>query len=106
MTMATDAIANLYDEVLDYAAERAMRNRGTSPKWSVLIEDRPRGYGIMITFDAELVVDVFSRDLEQCARRALTAFDGWRSQQADEIEHALVVSIAEARAERAAGLQR
>ncbi|HEY6463386.1 MAG TPA: hypothetical protein VIY73_24635 [Polyangiaceae bacterium] len=100
--MSAESIVLLFDEIADHMVT-ARAVLGQTPRWQVTSAGVPRGYSVLVEIDGEVAVDVFGRELGEAHTRALHAFRAWVSQTRAEIENALVVSIAEARAERASG---
>lgn len=85
------ALCALYEATLDYRASRPGLRVGV--EW----ERAGRTNTFLVSVDGRVVASGVSHEIGRATRRCLADFEAWRADQPSEIEHALEVSIAEAR---------
>lgn len=90
--------ALLLDEVLDRVRTVIQANR-QAPLWQITMGATQRGrmFHVTVEIDGELVAEGDARDLGDAQRKALDQFRAWETDRPGGLEHALKVSIMEAR---------
>jgi len=103
--MSFDPLSSLAEDLLSYV-DLARRRRQRLPRVSLYFDFESGDYRIVVRVEAIEVVCVTGASLEHAARKARAGFEAWSNDQELSIANALEISGREARADRAAGLER